>query len=124
QFADAVFLRANEAMMADMLADVLFRGNASGGSWKASFAKKCADSGGELARAVLTYNAVSRGGSVLDFAPPLPTTEPAPVKLAWIWAFANRGRTVPIMAANEILDLLRSLRGTFRYLGLYILAFH
>jgi hypothetical protein len=104
-----------------MLGHLIYRGEFKV-EWKRQLAFSCVTKGGDLARGELAYHCLSHnnlnefmGYRLTDS----PSGEPAPVRLAWLWAYANSEGKRPALTDKEVTELINGLPAKYRQLALF-----
>jgi hypothetical protein len=125
-FAEALFQKVEGPGAANMLQLLINRRNFKDATWTLELARKCIEKGDELAQAVLFYAHRSYNREqtdMLGYRPPESLADqPASVRFAWLWLYANQDQRQRTLKSSEAIDLLVGLSDDFRESALFILS--
>jgi hypothetical protein len=126
KFAQALFMRA-DATAASYILVLLIRGrDLKETTWKVELARQCITKGEEFSQAVLLFNHFSHEREqtqYLNYCPPhFPMNESEPVRLAWLWVYANQQKSERDLTGGQAIDLLDTFAYPYRQLALFNLS--
>jgi hypothetical protein len=121
RFAEALYELADEAVATTMLGYLIYRGEFKV-EWKHQLAFSCVTKGGDLACGELAYHCLTHN-NLMEFMgyrlTDSPRDEPAPIRLAWLWAYANSEGKRPALTDEEVIELINGLPAKYRQLVLF-----
>lgn len=121
-FAQELLAGASETVAAAMVAAHIYTNGRP--EWKVRLQEECVAKGGEFARAVLKMTELQRRSWAGDSTGPTERweEESEPVKLAWVWAYANSAGQTPPLTQEELVRLCDQLTEPYNQLAFYILG--
>lgn len=126
KFAQALFERADPTAAAFMLDVFMHNHDWENVSWKVELAHLCIAKGEQFAQAVLlcSHQTNDRAqAEYLRYVPPTsPLEESEPVRLAWLWVYANQGDSKRGLTVDQVITLLDGLTYPYRQLALLNLS--
>jgi hypothetical protein len=122
-FAATLLERADEALAGCMLA--LLKYSNKEASWRREFVDLCIGRGGEFAQGVLEYDRLQRGSWEADTVPITEGRANAsqPMKLAWVWAYANTAGASPALSLQQLQQICDELEPWYAERAFYILGY-